>query len=311
MQLVMRCDDFGYTPVFNLGLKKVLEHGICTHVELMSDTPGNIDAMETMRKYPWVSVGWHQHFRGKPVLPAEQVPSLVNEKGQFKFREVWTKETFNEEARRKKFEGVNYDEMVAELRAELDLFLKYMGRVPDMAGARPGNVAGDATIQVCEEYGIPYQCSRRVGPDGRISEPMEKWKHVKMTTIHQPGHPVYLVRTNEDSYIRNCTYDPLTYVLNDEQHVLDLECGCMAWHPGFYDDYMFEDATYFFDGDKRYFEPSPLVDCAMLCDPRLRQWIKDNKVELLSAADAIHGTRNYQNHLRSIGSDLYIGSILA
>ena len=309
MQLVMRCDDFGYSPVFNLGLKKVLEEGICSHVELMSDTPGNIDAMETMKQYPWVSVGWHQHWRGTPVLPLDQVSSLVDETGHFKFRDVWCKDTFNEEARRKRFEGVDRDELIKELRAQLDLFERHMGRVPDTAGARPGSLIGDVMIEICEEYGIAYRCTHNVRPDGSVTDVLDKWKHVKLTTVHQPGHPVYRVRINEDSYIRNCTYDPLGYILRDDQHVLDLEVGCMAWHPGFYDDYMFEDATYFYDGDRKYFEPSPLVDCKMLCDPRLRQWIRDNKVELISMTDAIYGTRRYQNHLRMIGSDLFIGNM--
>lgn len=309
MQLVMRCDDFGYSPVFNLGLKKVLEEGICSHVELMSDTPGNIDAMETMKQYPWVSVGWHQHWRGKPVLPLDQVSSLVDETGHFKFRDVWCKDTFNEEARRKRFESVDRDELIMELRAQLDLFERHMCRVPDIAGARPGSLIGDVMIEICEEYGIAYQCTHSVRPDGSVTDVLDKWKHVKLTTVHQPGHPVYRVRINEDSYIRNCTYDPLGYILRDDQHVLDLEVGCMAWHPGFYDDYMFEDATYFYDGDRKYFESSPLVDCKMLCDPRLRQWIRDNKVELISMTDAIYGTRRYQNHLRMIGSDLFIGNM--
>ncbi len=305
MQLVMRCDDFGYTPVFNQGLKKVLREGVCSHVELMSDTPGNIDAMETMREYPWVSVGWHMHWRGTPVLPAGEVPSLLAEDGKhFKFRDVWTKDTFNPEARKKMMEGVEYDEVVKELRAQLALFEEHMGRVPDLAGAHGDNVVADATRQVCDEYGIPYDCIHMVGPDGSVSDVGERWKHVKLVTIHQPGHPVYLVRTNEDSYIRNCTYDPMGYILRDDQHVLDLECGCMAWHPGFFDDYMYQDATYFYDGDRKYFEPSPLVDCAMLCDPRLRQWIRDNHVELINMRDAIYGTKHYQNHLRMIGSDL-------
>lgn len=305
----MRCDDFGYTPVFNLGLKKVLEEGIVTHVELMSDTPGSIDAMETMRQYPWISVAWHQHYRGTPVLPLSEVSSLVTADGHFKFRDVWNKDTFNTEAQAKKYEGVKYEELIKELRAELDLFLQHMGRVPDIAGGRKGTMAGDATRELCDEFGIAYNCIHNVRPDGSVSEVAEKWKNVNLTIINQPSHPVYLVRTKDDSYTRNCTYDPLGYILRDEQHVLDLPCGGMAWHPGFMDDYFFKDGSYFYEGNQKYFEPSPLLDCAALCSPELRKWIINNKVELISEVDAIYGTRNYQNHLRQINSDLYFENI--
>lgn len=304
MQLVMRCDDFGYSEVFNLGLKKVLEQGIVTHVELMPDTPGNIDAMETMRRYPWVSVGWHAHFRGRPVLPVEQVGSLVDGQGRFRFREVWSKDMGDP----KKFEGVAPEELEAELTAEAELFLKHMGRVPDVAGVgRPGTVLNTVFKGVCDRFGIAYDCNARIAPDGSVHGPSEKWKHVKLTMVNQPSHPVYLCRTAEDSYERNCTYDPLGYILRDDQHLLELDCGMMAWHPGFMDDYMYEDATYFYDGDRRYFEGSMLRDVTVLCSAELKEWVKKNKVELINMRDALYGTREYQNHLRAVGSGLYMG----
>ena len=43
-----------------------------------------------------------------------------------------------------------------------------------------------------------------------------------------------------------------------------------------------------------------------LCDQRLRNWIVENGVELVNYRDALFGTRDYQNYLRSIGSDLSV-----
>ena len=48
-------------------------------------------------------------------------------------------------------------------------------------------------------------------------------------------------------------------------------------------------------------------DVAALCDPRLHDWLKDNRIELVNFRDALYGTREYQNHLRNTGSDLYMG----
>jgi hypothetical protein len=42
-------------------------------------------------------------------------------------------------------------------------------------------------------------------------------------------------------------------------------------------------------------------------DVRLKNWIKENHAELINCRDALYGTREYQNHLKLIGSDLAMG----
>ena len=87
MKLVMRADDFGYTKAYNDGMIKAVREGVVTYVDLMLDCPGTEDAIEQIKAYPWVSVGWHGgHFWGRPVADPKLIPSLLNEAGQFKFR---------------------------------------------------------------------------------------------------------------------------------------------------------------------------------------------------------------------------------
>lgn len=292
MKLVQASDDFGYSDGFNLGLKKAMKFDTVTHINLMTDCPGNIDAFRFLKDHPYVSVGWHQHFRGRPVVDPSLVPSLLDENGRFRFIDVWNSDTFNQEARNRKYEGVDEEEMVLELRAELQLMYEHAGRFPDFGGGKGDNPVGRATNRVCEEFGIPFS-KAALQKTGRT-----------MVHIHQPGEATYLKRINPDSYIRNCTYDPMEYLRNDPQGILKNECSQISWHAGFYDDYVFMDGSYFYEGDKRYFEPSPLVDCAMLCSKQIRDWIRENRVELVSMRDAVYGTSEFQDHLRAIGSDL-------
>ena len=112
MKLVQASDDFGYSTGWNYGLKKVMPFDSITHINIMTDTPGNIDAFLFVKEHPYVSVGWHQHFRGRPVVDRSLVPSLLTEDGHFKFRDVWNKDTFNQEARDRKYQGLEYDELV-------------------------------------------------------------------------------------------------------------------------------------------------------------------------------------------------------
>ena len=155
------------------------------------------------------------------------------------------------------------------------------------------SIRSRATNAVCEEFKIPS-----------VKAALAKTGNT-MVHIHQPGEAAYLTRINEDSYIRNCTYDPLAYLKNDPQGILKYECSQIAWHAGFYDDEVFTDGSYFYDGDQRCFEPSPQLDVAMLISDGFREWIRANHVELVSMADAVYGTNTFQEHLRQVGSDLY------
>ena len=84
MKLIVRIDDIGYTDINNMGSFLAIHEGIATAADVMLDTPGTEDALRRLKECPWISVGWHTHFWGSPVLPAEQVPSLIQENGHFK-----------------------------------------------------------------------------------------------------------------------------------------------------------------------------------------------------------------------------------
>jgi predicted glycoside hydrolase/deacetylase ChbG (UPF0249 family) len=295
MQLVMRCDDFGYTEIFNLGFKKVLNEGIITHAEIMADTPGAVDAMETIKKYPWISVGWHIHWWGKPSAEPSKVRSLLDENGFFKFRRgMWNAayETLSLDC--------NEEEFYIEMESEIQKFITHMGRAPDVVGAKPSNTPmGRALARVCDEFGIAVGAYTKVDMfiPGKIYPPSERFKDSKLYMPAQ-NFTVYAPRYSPDSYVRNCTYDPLGYMLNDVDHILEREATMIAWSPGYIDDYMLEDFMYWYKNDPMYFEPSMLKDITALCSPALREWIIKNKVELVSLTDAIYGTKNYQNYLR-------------
>ena len=155
MKLIMRADDFGYTEEFNRGTIEAVRNGIITTVDLMLDTPGTLDAMERIKEFPWVSVGWHGgHCWGRPVA--------------------------------------------------------------------------------------------------------------------------------------------------DPDELLKEEIVITAWHPGYLDDVIFNMFP------KNHFHTARVIDIAAMCSPALKQWVVDKQVELINMRDALLGTREYQNHLRAVGSSLYI-----
>lgn len=286
MKLIVRADDFGYTEGYNAGTIKAIEEGIVTSADLMLDTPGAVDAMERIKKYPWISIGWHAHFWGRPVLPPEEVPSMVDETGKFKFRKQQSLKA-----------TCVFEEVLKECHAQMERCIQILGKVPDTAGIqRSGTAFEEARRQICEEYGIAYNFMDKPDAKGVIAEARECYQHLH---IYMPNQPASVYQTcYEDSYEVRMTYDPVQYYLKDEGDILKREIALTAWHPGYLDDYILQESR---------LREARIMDIAALCDNRLKEWIIDHHIELINHRDALYGTHEYQNHLRSINSPLYIG----
>lgn len=287
MKLIVRADDFGYTPAYNMGTEKAITEGIVTSVDLMLDCPGFFDAVERIKKYPWISIGWHAHFWGSPVLPPEQVPSMVNREGRFKFRKD---STLRDEC--------SYDEIVAECRAQVERCIQLLGRAPDYtSGAVKMGRFEQARHQVCDEYGIKYGFCTKPGrePGSWAELPKPEYEALDIYMVNQPA-TVYKPCTSP-LHAERMAYNPVQYYLDNSDRMLERNIVITAWHPGYLDDYILSESS--------FTEARP-IDVKALCSPVLRQWIRDNQVELINFRDALFGTRQYQNHLKQIGSDLYI-----
>ena len=77
-----------------------------------------------------------------------------------------------------------------------------------------------------------------------------------------------------------------------------------AWHPGYVDYFVYQEGDY---------GPSALnyiairtVDVHALCSDEVKGWIREHGIELVNFRDALFGRREYQNHLKGIGSDLAV-----
>ena len=300
MKLVIRADDVGYTDVCNIGAFETLDHGVVTSADVMMDTPGTVDALQRLKAYPWISIGWHTHMWGTPLLDPKEVPSLVMEdEGRIRFRKDL-----------RRAEDVVFEEALAECRTQIELCVRILGKAPDTTGGKRENEApfGRAMKQVCDEYGIAYNVTRYPGPSDDMpwtTKVDPKWAHRKIYHLG-PRHPQTAFQALlVDSLTEIGKYDPAGFFLNDPSHMLDLgedEVRMTALHPGYVDYYVYRLGDY--GPEARNFILARPVDVEALCSDRLKDWIRQNRVELVNFRDALYGTREYQNHLRSIGSDL-------
>lgn len=285
MKLIVRADDYGYTEAYNMGTIKSIKDGITTSVDLMLDTPGTEDAIERIKEFPWISIGWHTHFWGSPVSDPKLVPSMVDEKGRFKFGR-----------KPKLLETIVFDEALIECRAQMLKCIRLLGRVPDTTWIPKDNPLSRAIKQVCDEFGIKYDFAKKYNvKTNEMLYPSEQYKNLNIVMAPQ-FNTAYKPLYSNILEVKK-TYDPVKYFVDDMDDILKEEISITAWHQGYLDDYILNDSS--------FTEARP-KDVQALCSEELKNWIKANKVELINHRDAIFGTREYQNHLKVIGSDLAI-----
>jgi predicted glycoside hydrolase/deacetylase ChbG (UPF0249 family) len=324
-KMVIQADDVGFSNVCNIGSFKTIEEGVVTTMDVMLADPGTVDALERLTKYPWISVGWHMHMWGAPVLNPKEVPSLVEKGGEFDGR-------FRTDLNRS--EDVVFEEAVRELRAQLDRCIRILGKAPDTGGGRRGDSPwGRAVAQVTEEYGLVYGFkSQPATPQFYVDHIVaarnngEKWAQYYSETQPRPpqnaeekwlsrkivnvaGTTAFIDLLTDSVSKVEAKYDPVLFYTEDRAGILkypaDVICQ-QSWHPGYVDYYVYRLGERANRARAQQFVVGRVQDVAAMCDSRLKSWIKENNIELINLRDALYGTNEYQNHLRIIGSDLSI-----
>jgi hopanoid biosynthesis associated protein HpnK len=81
---IVNADDFGLGPEINRGIIEAYRRGIVTSVSLMPTGDAFEDAIALAHQHIGLSVGVHLTLvEGRPVLPAEEIPSLITADGGF------------------------------------------------------------------------------------------------------------------------------------------------------------------------------------------------------------------------------------
>jgi predicted glycoside hydrolase/deacetylase ChbG (UPF0249 family) len=84
MTLVVTADDFGLCPEIDDAICVLHDRGVVTRTSLLVNTPLFESSVEALRRRPGLEVAIHLNLTdGRPVLPATEVPSLVDAEGRF------------------------------------------------------------------------------------------------------------------------------------------------------------------------------------------------------------------------------------
>jgi predicted glycoside hydrolase/deacetylase ChbG (UPF0249 family) len=248
IRLIVRADDFGFSHASNMALEKLLRQGTITAASVIVNTGWLDETVEILKKYPKVSVGVHVclnsewvPYKWGPVLPAKEVPSLVDEWGHF----FGTRKDLLAHQ-------PNADEVEREIRAQVDLAMRkglkisYMDHHMSAAVTTPQ--MRERFVKVAKEHGLGISrwYGEMPGPIVYSVPPEQKTEFLLrgLENLQKPG--LYLIVCH-------------TLIKSPEVEVLkDLN----ATGPKNMADYR-------------------QAECDMLCDPRLKELIAKKHIELI------------------------------
>jgi len=111
-RLIVNADDFGLCPGTVSGILHGYRHGIITSTSMMLTVPAAMAAAEAAYYNRGLDVGVHLTFtEGYPVMAAEWVPTLLNERGGFLTAREWLATG----------RQPNINELAVELKAQIAL----------------------------------------------------------------------------------------------------------------------------------------------------------------------------------------------
>lgn len=254
-RIIFNADDIGYSEAVTLGIIKAHQDGLIKTTTMMSNMEAAPLAAKLLKENPGLYCGQHTNIVvGKPVSDPKLLPSLVDENGYF-----------NTKQRLKQGLSLNKEEIKTEVRAQAKRFKELMGHYPTHI---EGHAVQDPALkqairEVAKEMGVHYTDSEIKYIDGQM---------IEICDTHHSGWEVP-VRPKKAYYMENVSLD---YWLNDEAGLLKEDLVEMHTHPGYIDQYLLDHSSYHIYRAK---------EVSIACDPRLKQWIKENNVELITFED--------------------------
>ena len=275
-RLIVNADDYGRTAGVVEGILRAHQRGIVTSTTAMMNMPGIEDALRRAQSYPELGLGVHLVFSAwRPLLPPEQIPSLVDAEGAFLSQQaLWARP-----------EAIQRDELRAELTAQVERFQALTGRVPDHLDchhhvhSRPLFFA--VYVELAAQWGLPIRAP--FPPEEALSQaaatvplieglPLSEVRDMirqdrELVQANGVRHPAHFVGTfyGEEAV----TLENLLAILESlSEGTTELMC-----HPGLADEQLLAESIYGRPREK---------ELELLCHPRVRDRIDELGIELVN-----------------------------
>ena len=152
-RLIVNADDYGHTPGVSAGIRKAHLEGIVTTTTAMMNYADALAAIREARATcPKLGLGVHLvATEGAPLLPREQVPTLVRDDGDFYSSAQVDLMVY----------GIDHDQLHAEWKAQIELFLSTGATIDHIDSHHHSAFRHALPIQVlgelAAEYGVPVR----------------------------------------------------------------------------------------------------------------------------------------------------------
>lgn len=247
-KILVRADDLGYCEAFNYGLARAVKSGIVRSVGVMPNMEWAEHGVHLLDGEP-VTFTVHANIcQGRPLTDPKLVPSLVDENGVFKDKELY---------RSAKEDFVVLEEVVLEVQAQFDRLVELTGKKPYMVEghAVPSNNFFKAIAIVAQRNGVEFM----------KFDPQTKRPMVGKTFF----------KSSMDS--GNPDYDPFeSFKKAALQDMAEDEAVLMVLHPGYVDKYVY---------DTSYITKARALEVDFAINPEVPKWCEENGVQLLTYAD--------------------------
>lgn len=245
--LIIRADDLGYSKGVNYGIYESIKNGIINNVGVMVNMADTKHGLNLLKDFD-IDIGMHTVIcAGKPISDPNLIPSLVTEDGHFKSSKTY---------RQTDHDLVNLDEVVIEIEAQYQYFLKLVGKKPAYFEAHAvysNNLLKGLKI-VADKYDLPLL------PFDLNLDPVNFKKNTTITSFMdsmKPNYNPYITFNNAIDFTKNC---PINNV------------PMMVCHPGFLDQSILNQSSLTL--------PRP-QEVAFLCDSKTRFQVIDKNIHLV------------------------------
>lgn len=269
-RIIINSDDYGRTPDISRGIRESHLNGVVSSTTCMMNIPTTAhDVAVAVQETPKLGLGVHLVLTmGKPILPPEAVPSIVDATGNhLKY------DAFIENIPR-----LDIHEVKAEWRAQIEAFIRAAGRRPDHLDSHhhssfftPELFRG--MLEIAREYACPirnpiaYGNNPTAGMPG-IAQPMSEHAPRLMKEFNTRSTDTMFV----NFYDEGATHEELLNILSQvENGTSEIMC-----HPGYVDEVFARESVYNFQRER---------ELKILTDPAIKQAIESRGIDLITFSD--------------------------
>lgn len=256
MKLIVQSDDLGITEAVSCGIVKGIRDGVVTCTGLFSNMPASAFAAELVRPYPQVCLGQDINLvAGSPCADPADIPCLVQKDGTFKTSGMHRKQDAQDGSQ----DHVIYEECLIEVEAQIRRFIELTGKKPEyLHGHSYSTPAIWKAMEVMgERHGIPL-----------VKHMLARYGAARLSSTW-----------NKKPFLleEQMAADPMSCILNDREFVKN-PLGFIGTHCGYVDNELFQVSTYTLIRNR---------DLAAVTSSRMKQWILENDIWLISYRDLI------------------------